>query len=229
MKVAEKYYIVLEEIGDWAIVSDWAAKVGEKYPDLLAKAEKEAASQKNETTGLREIAARISSTISRGAYSGRIEVDESERPRKVRALSQAEAEKYVEKEIEEDVAPITRHQRIKADLENLEPKEKYRLSELESIVSQLRQLFRLNFELEHANAIMNGEEPGHHHPDNIQIMTKNHNTMKSNSNWKRFSIDEQIDYIRAEVRLQKLVAERMGVSIDESILDHIFDRLKAVF
>jgi hypothetical protein len=34
----------------------------------------------NYTTGLREIAARVSSNISRGAYAGRIEIDDTERP-----------------------------------------------------------------------------------------------------------------------------------------------------
>jgi len=46
--------------------------LGELYPDLLAKAEQEASNQLNETTGLRELAARISSGISRGAYDQQI-------------------------------------------------------------------------------------------------------------------------------------------------------------
>ena len=229
MKISEKYYAALQDIGGWTTVSEWATRVGELYPDLLAKADKEAEQQKSDTTGLRELAARISSRLSRGSYSGQVEMDESERPRRVRPLSKDEIEEYVEKETEEDIAPLKRSQRIKSDLEGLEVKEKYRLSEFDNIVSQLRSLFKLNFELEHAKALMNKGEPGSHHPDNLQIMTKHHNGSKNNQNWDRFSLDEQIDYIRAEVRLQKIVASRMGITIDESILDQIFERLKAVF
>jgi hypothetical protein len=229
MKISEKYYAALQDIGDWTTVSDWATRVGELYPDLLAKADKEAEKQKLETTGLREIAARISSRLSRGSYSSQVEIDESERPRRVRPLDKDEVEQYIEKETEEDIAPLKRSEKIKIDLDKLDVKEKYRLSEFDSIVSQLRSLFRLNFELEHSKALMNPDDPGTHHPDNLQVMTKHHNGSKNNQNWDRFSLEEQVDYIRAEVRLQKIVASRMGIIVDESILDQIFERLKAVF
>ena len=117
--IAMKYLEALNALNDWATVSEWAHKVGEIYPDILKKANKEALAQKNETTGLREITARISSNISRGAYLGKIEMDESERPRKVKILSEEEAKTHEVNEIEEDLAPITRAQKIKASEENL--------------------------------------------------------------------------------------------------------------
>lgn len=81
MLIADKYLLTLKEINNWATVSEWALKFSLMFPDLLEKANEEARNQKQNTTGLREIAARISSTISRGAFNGRIELDESERTR----------------------------------------------------------------------------------------------------------------------------------------------------
>ena len=58
MKIYEKYAEALKTFNDFITVSEWAQKVSEMYPDLYKKAEKEAREQKNDTTGLREIAAR---------------------------------------------------------------------------------------------------------------------------------------------------------------------------
>jgi hypothetical protein len=46
MKISEKYIKALKTINDWTTVSKWAIKVGEMYPDLLEKANKEAANHK---------------------------------------------------------------------------------------------------------------------------------------------------------------------------------------
>ena len=116
--MTEIYLDALKIINGWATVSEWAEKVGEVYPEVLEKAEKEAMAHANPSTGLREIAARISSAISRSAYQGLIELDESERPRKVRSISEAEAKNHEEKELEEDLAPITRNQKIKTAIDN---------------------------------------------------------------------------------------------------------------
>ena len=77
MSMREKYLEALQTLEGWVIVSEWAQRFGEINPDLLAKAEREAENQANETTGLREIAARISSVISNGAYKNKIEIDTS--------------------------------------------------------------------------------------------------------------------------------------------------------
>jgi hypothetical protein len=227
--ISEKYLDALKSSDGWSTVSDWAIKVGELFPDILEKADREAKAHENPSTGLREIAARISSNISRGAYQGLIEIDESERPRKVRFLSETDAKNYEEKELEEDLAPISRSQKIRSDFENLSIKEKYRLDEFEAIIGQLRHFFNLDFELEHAKALLNPKEPGLHHPNNIQILLKSHNRMKSNDNWERFTINEQIDYINSAISLQKMVSKRMGVEIDDSVIDSIISRLKVIF
>tara|TARA_Y100000034_G_C6910321_1_gene424393 strand:- start:14217 stop:14435 length:219 start_codon:yes stop_codon:yes gene_type:complete len=63
--ITEKYLLSLREIGNWVTVSEWAEKFAEDYPDQLEKANKQAEGQKQETTGLRELAARISSKVSK--------------------------------------------------------------------------------------------------------------------------------------------------------------------
>lgn len=83
-RVSDKYLNALKLIEDWVTILDWATKVAEIYPDILEKAEKDAANQKSDTTGLREIAARISSNISQGIYAGKVIIDENQRPKKVK-------------------------------------------------------------------------------------------------------------------------------------------------
>lgn len=229
MKINEKYIEALKQINDWTTVSDWAIKVGNVYPDLLDKANKEAANHKRPSTGLRELAARISSWISTGDFAGLIEVDESERPRKVRYLSGERKAALIEKEIVEDIEPLNRAQKIRQDLEGLTTKESYRLEEMQAIADTLNSFFRLDFEVDHSQALLNAGSPGRHHPDNLQILLKSHNRMKSNHNWDRFSLDEQVDYIKSTIRLHAIVAKKMKVDLDDKVIDSIVERLKLVF
>ena len=145
-----KYLEALKNIEGWVLVSEWAVKVGELNPDLLKKANEEAKNQAQDTTGLREIAARISSTIARGAYINHIEIDSSERPRRIRYVSSEQHDTNVSAEIDEDVAPLKRSELIKLAEQSMSNQEKYRLGEFESISKQLRQFFGLDFELDHA-------------------------------------------------------------------------------
>ncbi|MBL7716609.1 MAG: hypothetical protein JNL01_14185 [Bdellovibrionales bacterium] len=228
-RVSEKYIDALRAINGWTTVSDWAIKVGEIYPELLEKANQEAKGHKRPTTGIREIAARISSWVSTDGFAGKIEIDESERPKRVRILSEEEASNYQESSLEADLEPLTRAQKIKTDEAALGTKEKYRINELQAIIEQLKSFFNLDFEFEHAKAILNYKDPGKHHPDNIQLLLKTHNRIKSNDNWMRFSLDEQIEYIRAVVKVQKLIASRMGIDLHEDVINSIIERLKLVY
>jgi len=229
MKIREKYLEALKNFDDWVVVSDWAIKVGEEYPDLLAKAEIEAANQANETTGLREIAARISSAIGTGAYENQIEIDNSERPRKVRFIPDDEREEHQALEIEEDVEPLKRGEIIKNDSSNWCAKDKYRGDEFEVISKQLKVFLSLDFEVDHATALLNPENPGKHHPDNFQLLLKPHNARKNKDNWQRFTFDQQAEYIRAAIGLQRIVAPNLNIEMDESIIDSLMDRLEKVF
>jgi len=141
MTKAQKYLEALKTFNDWVIVSEWATKVGEVYPDLLEEA--------NPTTGLRELAARISSRLSSGGFP-EIEIDESKRPCKVRYISEEDKKVRIEDELEADIEPLTRLERICKDSESLGEYERYRIEELETISKQLNKFFSLDFEVDHA-------------------------------------------------------------------------------
>jgi len=227
--ISERYLDALRKINGWTTVSDWAIKVGDLYPELLEKANLEAKGHKRPTTGIREIAARISSWVSTDGFAGKIEVDESERPKRVRILSDEEAYHYQEKSLESDLEPLSRAQKIKSDEATLNTKEKYRLAEFEAIINQLKSFFNLDFEFEHAKAILNPKDPGRHHPDNVQILLKSHNRLKGSANWERFTLKEQVEYIEAVVRVQKLVSSKMQIDLHDDVVGSIVERLKLVY
>ena len=229
MTLREKYLKVLSDQNDWLTVSEWAVQVAEAYPEILSKADEQAAKQKQETTGLREIAARISSNIAGGVYADSIDVDTSERPRRIKAVSAEEIAQYKQDELEEDVAPLKRGEIIKLAEAEFTPQELYRVAEFESISGQLKKFFALSFEVDHAQALLNTDDKGSHHPDNLQLLLKEHNRSKSNSNWKRFSYDEQVAYIKSAVQLQSLISSRLCVDLVEEILDSLMERLKGVY
>lgn len=229
MSITEQYLEALQQIDGWTIVSEWAEKVGELYPDLLEKANEEAANQAHDTTGLREIAARISSNISRGAYTDHIEIDTSERPRKVRYVSTEEHDATVTSELEEDIAPLKRSEIIRQAALNMNNSEKYRMGEFEDISKQLKRYFNLDFEVDYAQALLNKDQPGPHHPDNLQLILKSHNSRKNNNNWPRFSLEEQIRYIETVIETQEIVASRLGVELTHDVLGALLERLRRIY
>ena len=228
MTKSQKYLEALKSFEDWVVVSEWATKVGELYPDLLETANKQAANQANETTGLRELAARISSNLSSGGFSD-VEVDDSERPRKVRYISEVDKQTRIEDELEADIEPLTRAERIRSDFEELTEVERYRIEEIETISRQLNKFFSVDFEVDHATALLNPTESGKHHPDNLQLLIKAHNGKKNKKNWQRFTIDEQKEYIKHVLALQTLIASRLGVSLVNDVLESLLERLAKVY
>lgn len=229
MSITGQYLDALKHIDGFVLVSEWAVKVGELYPDSLEKANQEAKKQANDTTGLRELAARISSAIARGSYHDHIEINTSERPRKVRYISREEHDANVTSEIDEDVAPLKRNEIIKLAVQSMDNAEKYRLEEIDSISKQLKRYFGLDFEVDHAQALLNRDQPGHHHPDNLQLILKAHNAKKNNENWPRFSLEEQVRYIQSVIETQGIVATRLGVEITTDVLDSLLERLKKIY
>lgn len=227
--INEKYLHALSLTNDWLTVSEWAMKVADTYPELLENAEKQAANQKNDTTGLREIAARLSSRISSNGFGSQIEVNTEEKPKKVRFLTPIEQQQHAAEEEAEDLAPLRRIDIIKRDSEQLSVAEQYRIDEFEAISRQLKTYFGLDFEVDHASALLNPKTPGKHHPDNLQLLLKTHNGKKNASNWPRFSLAEQKQYIEAAITLQSLVAVRMNVEVVSTVKDSLLQRLEAVY
>lgn len=229
MNITGKYLEALKKMDGWVTVSEWAVKVGELYPDILEKAAKEAANQANDTTGPREIAARISSSISRGAYSRKIEIDDSERPRQIKYLPESDRDAYFKHDVDDDVAPLVRADIIKDASKKLGSDEKYRMAEFETVSKQLKAFFGLEFEVDHAQALLNEKTPGKHHPDNFQLLLKAHNAKKSNNNWERFSFDEQTEYIKTAIKLQSIVSSRLSIDMENNVLGSLLDRLEKIY
>ena len=228
MTKAQKYLEALKTFDDWVIVSEWAEKVGELYPELLKEADEQAANQANDTTGLRELAARISSRLSTGGFKD-VEIDDSERPRKVRYISPAQKEERIEEELEADIEPLTRAERIRQDSQTLTEIERYRIEEFETIAKQLNRYFGLDFEVDHAQALLHPDRPGMHHPDNLQLLVKAHNGKKNKKNWQRFTLEEQKEYIQKVIALQTMIASRLEIALVDDVLDSLLERLKKVY
>lgn len=228
MTKAQKYLEALKTFDDWVIVSEWAVRVGELYPNLLEAANEQAANQANETTGLRELAARISSRLSTGGFP-EVDIDDSERPRKVRYISEEQKQERIDEEVKSDIEPLSRAERIRLDMESLSELERYRIEEFETIAKQLNRFFSLDFEVDHATALLNPEQSGKHCPDNLQLLIKAHNGKKNKKNWQRFTFEEQKDYIEKVIALQTMIANRLEVNIVENVLDSLLDRLEKVY
>jgi len=234
MKMADKYLNALKSIDGFVIVSVWAEKFGEMFPNDLDKANREAEGQnakktENFTTGIREIAARIGSRIHGGGFGNKIEVDTSEKPRRVRYVKGNEIEIINQRSIEEDIEPLRRTEIIKNAKNTLETKQLYRLTQFEQITKELNKWFGTGFEVEHSKALLNPNEKGTHHPDNIQILLKSHNNKKNNNNWERFTLEQQIEYINRTINLQKLVLSNFNLEFEESILKDLINRIKSIY
>lgn len=229
MKIVEKYVEAIKTFDDFVPVSVWAEKFATMYPDELEKANEQAQNQKNETTGIREIAARISSRLSSGGFAKDVQIDDSERPRKVKFITASELKEYTQNEISEDLRPFNRQDVIRNANDEMKVYEQYRISELESIQKAFKVFFATDFEIDHAEALLNGNKQGEHHPDNLQLLLKHHNGKKSNNSWKRFTFEEQVEYIKRTISLQSLVADKFDVEIDNSILKSLITRLKEVY
>lgn len=229
MKIVEKYLEAIKTFTDYVTISDWAIRFSEIYPDELEKANKQATNQKNDTTGLREIAARISSNISSGKWAKELSIDDSERPRKVKFISKEELEEQTDKEIEEDIEPLRRQDIINNASNQLELFELYRITEFENIQKAFKQFFGLDFEIDHAEALLNKEKQGEHHPSNLQLLLKYHNGKKNKKSWKRFTFQEQSEYIKQTVNLQSLVADKFDIEINDKMLESLLNRLKEIY
>jgi hypothetical protein len=158
-----------------------------------------------------------------------MEIDTSERPRKVRYVSSDEHDASVTSEVDEDVAPLKRGEMVRLAEQNLSNSEKYRIDEFEAISKQLKRFFGLSFEVDHAQALLNKEQPGAHHPDNLQLILKSHNAMKNNNTWPRFTLEEQTRYIESVIETQSIVASRLGVEMTTEVLSSLLERLRKIY
>jgi len=229
MKIKDKYLEALKTFSDFVTISEWAIRFSEIYPDELKKANIQAANQKTYTTGLREIAARMSSSLSAGAFSQDVQIDDSERPKKVKYITKNEFELHTKNEINEDLEPLKRQDIINNAKETMKIVDLYRIAEFENIQKAFKVFFSIDFEIDHAEALLNDKAQGNHHPDNLQFLLKHHNGKKNKQSWKRFSFEEQSNYIKKVISLQSLVADKFNIEINNKILEALLERLKKVY
>jgi hypothetical protein len=234
MKMKDKYLEALKSLDGFVIVSVWAERFGEMFPEDLEKANREAEGQNTKkesgfTTGIREIAARIGSAIHGGVWHDQIEIDNSERPRVVRYIEKNELVLINQKNLDEDIEPLKRDDIIRNAKNNLETKQLYRLTQFEQITKELNKWFGTRFEVEHSKALLNQHDQGTHHPDNIQILLKSHNSKKNNKNWERFTLEKQIEYINKVIDLQKLVLQNFNLEFEQVILEDLINRLRRIY
>ncbi len=223
MTITEKYLEALQQMEGWVTSGEWALEVAELYPDLLEKANEQARNQKIDTTGMRELTARIASAIARGAYEDKIEIDATERPRKIRFSTEEEIQKHVDEELDEEMASLTRAQKIRKEYDELNDFDKYRIQELESIAKAFNSYFKTDLEVDHAQALM-GDIPGIHHPDNLQLLSKTHNRIKSKASWERMSLEKQLEYLYKMKDYHAMVFK-----VDEGIFKSLMERIEKVY
>lgn len=118
---------------------------------------------------------------------------------------------------------------IRNNTQKLTEVERYRIEEFETIAKQLNKFFSLDFEVDHAMALLNPAESGKHHPGNLQLLIKAHNAKKNKNNWQRFTLEEQQAYIKQVIALQTMIAEKLEISLVEDVLDSLLERLKKVY
>ena len=228
MTKTQKYLNSLKKCEKWVTVLEWAEKVSELYPEILEDANKQVQSHATETTGLRAITARLSSKLSSNDYDN-IEIDDSERPRKVRYVSSDAKQELLNEELEADVEPLTRKEKIESDSKKLTTYEQYRIDEFYTLSGQFKKYFELDFEIDHAKALLNKDNAGTHHPDNLQLLIKAHNAKKNKKNWERFSFDEQKQYIEQVVALQMTIASRLEIELVDEVLNSLFEKLEKIY
>jgi hypothetical protein len=103
--------------------------------------------------------------------------------------------------------------------------ERYRFDEYKSI----QKGFKDYFGLDHAQALLDKENRGNHHPDNIHLLLKYHNGKKNNKSWKRFKFNEQELYIKDAINFHSNVANRFDIQIDNQVLSSLISRLKDIY
>jgi len=109
--------------------------------------------------------------------------------------------------------------------------DKYRTEEFYEIAKQLTKILNINIEVDHANAIC-GSQNGSHEVSNLQLLSREHNRKKHNKDWKRFSTEEQMEYLLALFEIQTLVdpaVKSQNLKEVYKIVKGLINRLELVF
>ena len=135
----------------------------------------------------------------------------------------------IENAVQEAKNRLSRDAIIRRDLDEMSAYDRYRLEEIYTITKDLNKYFNLNFEVDHAQALLNMENPGQHHPDNLQILIERRNRIKGSNNWDRYSIDKQEEHLRYHVADHLEEGDLLGVTGCNEILEALIHRLRLVY
>ncbi len=226
MSKSEKYLEALKKIKDWTTARDWAIKVGKLYPDILKEADKQAKKQKIPSDGITQLAARIGANVINGAYKGQVDSqyydDGRKKQKKYKYLAKSKLSPSTQRSSEKNL----RSELVKERQKNLNPHKQSRIDSFYKIAKDLKTSVGLNFEVDHAVPRKNG---GKENPDNMQILTKAHNTHKGTSKWSRFKIHEQIEYIKAVIKVESILAKKRNTKIDNAFIERIIKDIENTF
>ncbi len=231
-----KYMETLELSGEWLTIWDWAAAIGEDHPVMMEEMERRGATWSTPVDGVRVIYGDLHH-LSR--FNGRREnknlvVNNTGSVKEVRYFSDEELKDitrhggYMDKN-EVFIVDLTRRDIVKRALTDMEAYDLYRLSEFETIRDQLNKLFRADFEVDHASALLNPDDPGSHHPNNFQILAQKFNRFKHSKNWPRFTWTEQVEHLEETLSQNIKHKDKLDISGSKQTLDALINRLSIVY
>lgn len=222
MTKKERFIQVLKTFERPVSVSVWANKVVEHYPSILQQIN----STTNEPMTLKALAANMSVKISKGEFSD-IKILDVEPYRQVMYLSEDKKDNLTKIELNKDVESILIEEKILEDSKKLTKSDRYRLEELMHIREQLNRYFALNFVLHHAYSLVHSKQ-GKHHPDNLQLLTKEHSLLKKEGD-KKFSIEEQKAYIKRIISVHMMIDKSIDINLTDEVLEMLLDRLEKIY
>ncbi len=208
---------------------EWAELVGKKYPELLKKATLQGSSRSPSRSGVSILSTSMSASLRGSKESVFIETVVVDNLTKFRYITEEKSLENIEKALDEEELYSTRAEIIKAGNSVMTKFDSFRYKEFQEIQKNFKTLLKLDFEIDHANALMNPTEPGDHHPDNLQLLNSRFNSIKGKYNWKRFTIEEQVKHIRdyAAPYLEHKI--NLNIEYGEDCLEILIKRLEAIY
>ncbi len=225
----EKSMETLEKTTGWLELWDWADLVYAEHSDIAAVMDSRGAGWAIPKPGRRVIWGELQGITRGNQRQPKNLIVDTSGIKKVTYASDEEIEEYESNAEAKEEEYLSRKDIIKRDEESLTQIEKWNIDDFYVIAKMLNDSFNLDFEVDHAKALMNPIDPGNHHPDNLQILSKRFNGIKNSKNWDRYSWEEQEEHIRDCVDPYLKNRERLDIDGTKEDLDYIIDRLKKIY
>ncbi len=222
VKDKEKYIKVLKDIDNWVSIREWVDEVATIHPDLFEEMVVAGAGWTPPNTG-NDVLWRKLNYLTKDLMKKNdpnIEVSDKGKFKQIR---------YIENRLELTEETLTRGERIQEDTELLSLWDLHRIEEFRAVARSLNRLFKTDFEVDHSEAILSKNQPGSHHPNNLQLLSKRVNVIKGSRSWNRFSWDEQVDYIKKLVQSNTCIKDRLSIVATDDNLGLYLTQLELVY